>query len=511
MGKMRSGHGEQAISVVEHIVIRLYNSVTDVVYRLRQRIGPGQPPDNSVLLGTGTHPHHRKRKLPLYITPGQRAKHIYTIGSTGSGKTKFLENLIRQDICRGNGIGIIDCHGDLVSDVIRYLSTLPPYSEVSQEDYGSFSYERVVLVDPTDQDYSIGFNPLEVTEGVRPYAQALELLGVFKKIWGYWGPRMDELMRNVLVILAETGNTLLQVQPLLTDAGYRAKLAGELRNVEAKRYWLERFDPLSPAMKSQYSEPVLNKTQTFVADPVIRSIIGQRKSTIDFRKIMDQGKILLVNLSKGTLKENALLLGGLLVAKIQMAAMSRTDIPEGQRRPWHFYVDEFQNFATESFAEILSEARKFGLSLIMAHQNLDQVNNLLRASILANVGTQVYFGLSKSDAMKLASEVSLSGRGNIVSILTQQKTREAYLRIRGETPMAIQTPYISQLPHDPEKIDLVRRCAIKTYCRPVKETPKDEIDAEVESAPRESSQTREETQDGINPKFAPEGDFQEGQ
>jgi len=502
--------GSITLSLAEHSTIRLYNSMADVAYRLKQRIRPTQPPDDSLLLGTGTDLHHRKCKIPLYITPGQRAKHIYTIGSTGSGKTKFLEGLIGQDIRKANGFGVIDCHGDLVSDVIRYLSTLPPYSKVSQEDYGSFSYERLVLIDPTDQNCSIGFNPLEVTEGVRPYAQALELLGVFKKIWGYWGPRMDELMRNVLVTLAESGLSLLEVQPLLTDDGFRAELAGKLRNVEAKRYWLERFDPLSLAMKSQYSEPVLNKTQTFVADPVIRSIVGQRKSTIDFRKIMDQGKILLVNLSKGTLKENALLLGGLLVAKIQMAAMSRTDISEDQRKPWHLYVDEFQNFATESFAEILSEARKFGLSLIMAHQNLDQVNNLLRASILANVGTQVYFGLSKSDAMKLASEISLSGRGNIVSILTQQKTREAYLRIRGETPMSIQTPYISQVPHDPEKVELVRRCAIKAYCRPVRKTPKDEMDAEVESAPRGYSLAREEMQDGINPKFAPEGDFQEG-
>ena len=508
---MRSGHGEQAISVVEHIVIRLYNSMADVVYRLRRRIRPNQPPYDSMLLGTGTDPHHRKRKIPLYITPDQRARHAYCIGASGSGKTKFLEGLIRQDIRMGNGAGIIDCHGDLANDIIRYLSTLPPYSNVSQEDYDSFSYERVVLVDPTDQDYSIGFNPLEVTEGVRPYAQALELLGVFKKIWGYWGPRMDELMRNVLVTLAESGLTLLEVQPLLTDDGFRARIAGELRNVEAKRYWLERFDPLSPSMKSQYSEPVLNKTQTFVADPVIRSIVGQRKSTIDFRKIMDQGKILLVNLSKGTLKENALLLGGLLVAKIQMAAMSRTDIPEDQRRPWHLYVDEFQNFATESFAEILSEARKFGLSLFMAHQNLDQVNNLLRASILANVGTQVYFGLSRSDAMKLASEVSRAGRSNIVSILTQQRTREAYLRIRGETPMSIQTPYISEVRHDPEKVKLVRRCAIKAYCRPVREMPRNGIDESVEPVSRGSSSTREEMQDGTSPKFAPEGDFQEGQ
>ena len=278
--------------------------------------------------------------------------------------------------------------------------------------------------------------------------------------------------------------------------------------MEARRYWLERFDPLSLAMKSQYSEPVLNKTQAFTADPFIRSIISGRKSTVNFRKLMDQSKILLVNLSKGTLKENALLLGALLVAKIQMAAMSRTDIPEGQRKPWYLYVDEFQNFATESFAEILSEARKFGLSLVMAHQNLDQLNDILRASILANVTTQLYFGLSKSDAMKLASEVSLSGRRNIVSRLTQQNTREAYLKIRGELPMAIQTPYIHEVQCDSEKVDLVRRCAIKAYCRPTEET---DGKLKLEPAPMDSDPIGGETEDDIRPKFAPEGDFEEGQ
>lgn len=501
---------KQEVNVVswfaETSAIRLYNSFIDMGYRLRQRIRPNQLPDEALLLGTGTHPHHRKRQIPLYITPMQRAKHIYTVGATGAGKTKFLEALIRQDICMGNGFGVIDCHGDLVSDVIRYLSTLSPYSNVSEASYRSFEYERVVLTDPTDGRYSIVFNPLEVIEGVRPYAQALELLGVFKKIWGYYGPRMDELTRCVLVTLAESGLTLLEVQPLLTDDAFRANLVRGLSNVEARRYWLERFDPLSPAMKSQYSEPVLNKTQAFVADPAIRSIISGRESTVNFRDIMDQGKFLLVNLSKGTLKENAMLLGALLVAKIQMAALSRADIPPEQRRPWYLYVDEFQNFATESFADILSEARKYGLSLVMAHQNLDQLNDILRASILGNVGTQIYFSVSKSDAMKLASEISLSGRRNIVSTLTQQNTREAYLNMRGDMPMPIQTPYVSQVRYDPDRVELVRRCAIRAYCR-----PREEAGNQMGPGLRDFNRIGGGTEDEFEPRFAPEGEFQEGQ
>lgn len=317
---------------------------------------------------------------------------------------------------------------------------------------------------------------------------------------------MDELMRNALVTLAESGLTLLEVQPLLTDDTFRTNLVRGLKNADARSYWLERFDPLSQAMKSQYAEPVLNKTQKFVADPAIRAIIGQRKSTIDFREIMDEGKILLVNLAKGALKENAMLLGALLVAKIQMSAMSRADIPKEQRRPWYLFVDEFQNFATESFSEILSESRKYGLSLVMAHQNLDQLNDMLRASILANVSTQVFFALSKNDAMKLASEISISGRRNIVSILTQQKTREAYLRMRGEMPMAIKSPFIPETKYDPEKVDLVRQGAIRAYCRRNDES-EDTAPPDTQIFPFEPTGG---IQNGTKPKFAPEGAFQEG-
>lgn len=502
---MQNRRRENVLSFVEYSAIKLYNAMVDTWYSLKQRIKPSQIPSDALVLGVGTHPHHRKRKVPVYITPDQRARHIYLVGATGAGKTKFLEGLIRQDIDKGNGLGLIDCHGDLVNAVIRHLSSLSPYDQVSEEDYHSFQHERVVLIDPTNQEYSVGFNPLEVTEGIRPYAQALEMLGVFKKLWGYWGARMDELMRNTLVTLAESGLTLLEVQPLLTNDSFRAELAKKLSNAEARRYWQERFDPLSRAMKSQYSEPVLNKTQAFVADPTIRSIVGQRKSTVNLREIMDQGKILLVNLSKGTLKENALLLGALIVAKIQMAAMSRFDIPENQRRPWYLYVDEFQNFATESFSEILSEARKYGLSLIMAHQNLHQLDGSLKASILANVATQLYFGVSRSDAGKLASEMSLSGKTRIQSELIQQSTREAYLRIRGEEPMAVQTPYIFDVPYNSEKVDLVRRCAMKAYCR-----SQQEIEDEIDSRLTESHGIGGELQDEVKPKFAPEVEFEEG-
>jgi len=503
---MQNKRDDDSPSFIEAPLIGLYNSVADLGYRIKQRLRPDKLPEDAIILGTGTHPYHRRRKVPVYINSKQRSKHIYAVGGTGSGKTKFLEGIAMQDVGRHNGFGIIDCHGDLVmNDIIGYLSTQPPYSEVDDVD-GDFRCDRVVLLDATCQEYSVGFNPLEAMEGIRPYSQALELLGVFKKIWDYWGPRMEELMRNVLVTLAENGLTLIEVQPLLTDDQFRERLVARLANTEAKRYWTDRFNPLSPAMKSQYSEPILNKTQAFLGDPIIRNVIGQRASTINLRRIMDDGKILLVNLSKGTLKENALLLGGLIVAKIQMAAMSRANIHESNRRPWYLYVDEFQNFATESFVEILSEARKYGLSLVMAHQNLDQLNNSLRASILANVATHLYFGVSRSDAEKLASEAADSGKRRIISELTQQKTREAYVRMRGELPMAIKTSYIPATRYDPERLELVKRCAIKAYCRPV-----EDIEREIDTRSEGFDWLGGIARDDIAPRFAPEVEFEEGE
>jgi len=327
---------------------------------------------------------------------------------------------------------------------------------------------------------------------------------------------MDELTRNTLVTLAEHNLTLLEVQPLLTNDVFRTHLSNNLSNAEAKSYWHERYDSLSPGMKSQYAEPLLNKTQTFVADPAIRSIIGQQKSTINFRNIMDQGKILLVNLSKGFLKENSLLLGALLLAKIQMATLSRSDIPEAERRPWYLYVDEFQNFATESFAEILSESRKYGLSLVMAHQSLSQLDSYLRSSVFSNVVTQLYFAVSREDATILASELSLENKQNIIAKLIKQKTREAYVRIRGQSPMEVKTEYIPNVDYDEERVSQIQQQTLASHCRAISD-----IEAEIrqrrewirpvsEGDISETSRAKQDTGKRSQAKFAPEGDFEEG-
>lgn len=485
------------------ILVRTFNLISKLVHRISQRIKPPKQEEDKLTLGKGNDPFYPKRSSLITITREQRDKHIYIIGGTGTGKTKFLEGLIRQDITEEEGFGVIDCHGDLIRDTLRFISTLEESDSI---------IKRVILLDPTWQDYSLGFNPLQLTSNARPYAQALELIEVFKKIWEYWGPRMDELARNTLVTLTEAKLTLLEVQPLLANDSFRAYITENLSNAEAKKYWYERYDSLSKKMKSQYAEPLLNKTQAFLGDPAIKNIVGQKESSLSFRQIMDSGKILLVNLSKGFLKENSYLLGALLLAKIQMAALSRTNIPENRRRRWYLYVDEFQNFATESFAEILSEARKYGLSLVMAHQSLSQLNKKLRSSIFSNVLTHIFFGVSREDAKILASEISYDRRKDIITKLIEQETRQAFVKIRGEIPRQMKTPYIPNPNFSEEEVYMIERKILSSCSRK-------SIDIKKEIEKRKEWITRisegdiidgEKPKERKDPKFAPEKDFEEG-
>lgn len=371
----------------------------------------------------------------ISISPKQRSQHIYVIGATRSGKTKAIESWIRQDINKGKGIGVIDPHGDLVNDILEYIAGMP-----------HFDPRRLVYIDPSDPVKCVSFNPLEVQAGLGHYSQIMELVGAFKRIWAdSWGARMEEILRNTLLTLAINRLTILEAGRLLTDKKFRAFLLSQNLPNDVKNYWKYRFNPLPEREKAVWIESSLNKINTFCADPYIRVIMGQIKSTFDLRNIMDSGKILLINLSKGKLKENAFLLGALLLAKIQMAALSRVDMPKPQRTPWHLYVDEFQNFATDSFSEILSEAAKFGLSLTLAHQNLDQLKREtpnLKGAILGNAGTHVYFRISREDAEILAKEMfTVTGKivkdnetdllefgGKRVTYYTAQEEFEYYCR-----------------------------------------------------------------------------------
>jgi excisionase family DNA binding protein len=331
------------------------------------------------------------------IAEADRSTHFYVIGATGTGKTKFLEYLIMQDIEKRNGFGVIDPHGDLIDDIEGYLIFRYGQNEAAISD-------RVILIDPTDPNFTVTFNPLERIPGVSAAEQANELINAFKKIWSdSWGVRMEDLMRNSLIALAEEKLTLTELPQFLTHRTFRQSILAKVSHPLVREYF-ERFDNLTDRGQVTWIEPVTNKINAFFSDERVRQMFSFERSSFNLREIMDQQKFLLIKLDKGKLKESADLLGSLLMAKIQMAAFSRSDIPQEKRIPFYLYIDEFQNFASESFAVILSEARKYGLSLIMAHQTLAQIPEELRNLILANTGIQVYFRLNRHDASLLAKE-----------------------------------------------------------------------------------------------------------
>ena len=331
------------------------------------------------------------------INQKDRATHLYVIGATGTGKTKLLEYLIQQDIEKGNGFGVIDPHGDLIEDIKGSLTL--HYDRTEKE-----ISERLILIDPTDPDFTVTFNPLEKLPNVTIAEQAGELISAFRKIWSdSWGVRMEDLMRNSLIALGEAELTLIELPHFLTNRAFREVIIEKVTHPIAQEYF-KRFDVLTDRGQVTWIEPVMNKINAFFSDERIRLMFSHPKSSFNLREIMDHKKMLLIKLDRGKLKDSADLLGSLLMAKIQMAAFSRSGLPQSRRTPFYLYIDEFQIFASESFMVILSEARKYGLCLIMAHQTLSQIPEELRSLILGNTGIQVYFRVNRHDASLLAKE-----------------------------------------------------------------------------------------------------------
>ncbi len=352
------------------------------------------------------------------VKQSHRDAHFYIVGATRSGKTKFLGSLIEQDIKNGLGFGVIDPHGDLTEDVKGYLWLC---SGRSQE----FVQEKVVLIDPTDENRTVAFNPLEKTRGESSARVASELTEAFKKIWkDSWGARMEHLLKNTLIALVENNLTLAELHPFLTDSLVRRKVLEKVNHAGCREYF-ERFNSLRVNTQDEWMESTLNKVDAFLFDDNLRQMLSSPKSSFNLREVMDEGKILLVKLDKGRLKGNADLLGSLLLAKIQAAAFSRTDLPESKRQRFYLYIDEFQNFATESFSTMLAEAGKYKLALILAHQNLAQLPPPLRATILSNCGLQAYFRISRDDANILAKE-------SLASIYSTPPGWEEYIKVLQE-------------------------------------------------------------------------------
>lgn len=335
----------------------------------------------------------RNQNKKFGIRTDDRRRHMYMIGKTGMGKSTVLENMIVDDIRAGYGLAVVDPHGDLAEKIIEFI----PADRIKD----------IVYFNPSDMDFPIAFNVLEQVEPHLRHLVASGLLGVFQKLWAdSWGPRLEYILRNaILAILDFPGSTILGVVRMLSDKSYRKRVVANIKDPVVKAFWEKEFASYADKFASEAVSPIQNKVGQFLSSSLMRNIIGQVKSTINIREIMDDGKILIMNLSKGRIGEdNSALLGAMMITKIQLAAMSRVDIPEEDRKDFFLYIDEFQNFSTDSFANILSEARKYRLSLILAHQYIEQLSEKVKPAVFGNVGTMVSFRVGATDAEELAKE-----------------------------------------------------------------------------------------------------------
>jgi hypothetical protein len=338
----------------------------------------------------------RNKRIKFGIKSKDRSRHLYAIGKTGMGKSTLLENLAIQDIRDGNGIAFIDPHGKSADLLLEYI----PKERIND----------VVYFAPFDMEYPVSFNVMEDVGAERRHLVSSGLMSAFKKIWvDAWSARMEYILNNIMLALLEyPGSTLLGVNRMLADKDFRKRVVENITDPSVKAFWVDEYAKYTDKFAAEAAPAIQNKVGQFVTNPLIRNIIGQPKSTFDIRKIMDEKKILIINLSKGRVGEsNANLLGSMLITKIYLAAMSRAELNEKQLAAapnFYLYVDEFQSFANESFADILSEARKYKLNLLIAHQYIEQMSEEVRAAVFGNVGTMCVFRVGAYDAEVLEKE-----------------------------------------------------------------------------------------------------------
>ncbi len=326
-----------------------------------------------------------------------RRQHMYVLGKSGTGKSTLLENMIIQNMQNGEGLCVIDPHGELVEKMV----TVVPKERA----------EDVIYFNPSDTDFAIGFNVLQVDDPKYKHLIASGLMGIFTKIWANtWSSRMEYIMNNCILALLDTpGSTLMGIPRLLVDKDYRQYVIGNLKDPVVKAFWIHEFEAWRDQFRNEAIQPIQNKVGQFLSSNIVRNIVGQQKSTIDIFDIMNKQKIFLVNLSKGRMGEdNSALLGAMLITKIQLAAMERVRILEADRKDFYLYVDEFQNFVTDSFASILSEARKYRLNLCIAHQYIAQLEtgsgSAVKDAVFGNVGTMIVFRVGADDGGALEGE-----------------------------------------------------------------------------------------------------------
>jgi CxxC-x17-CxxC domain-containing protein len=385
------------------------------------------------------------------IKTDDRRRHFYVVGKTGTGKTTMIQNMAIQDIQNGKGVAIVDPHGEFAETVLRSV----PSNRIND----------VIYFNPADQECPIAFNVMEKVDTEYRHLIASGLVGVFKKIWAdSWGPRLEYILRNAILGLLEyPGSTLLGVTRILVDKHYRERVVEKITDPVVKSFWVDEFTKWNERVLQEVISPIQNKVGQFLSSALIRNIVGQTKSAFSIRELMDQEKVIIMNLSKGRIGEdNSALLGAMMITKIQLAAMARVDIPEEERKDFYLYVDEFQNFATDSFANILSEARKYRLNLILAHQYIGQLmtdtSSKVRDAVFGNVGTICLFRVGAEDAEFLEKEFEPVF---VIQDLVNLENRHIYIKlmidgIAGNAFSAVTLP-----PLDSSKTDMNAEKVIK--------------------------------------------------
>lgn len=327
------------------------------------------------------------------IKEKNRRGHMYIIGKTGTGKSSLIANMAASDISQGNGLAILDPHGDLAESLLHHV----PKERIND----------IIYFNPGELEYPIAFNPLENIPKDYHHLVVSGLISVFKKIWSeFWGPRLEHILRYSLFTLLEYPEaTLLDITRLLTEVGFRNRVLVYVRRPEIRAFWTFEFDKYSQWLRSEAVAPILNKVGQFLTSLPLRNVVGQSKNTFNLKDVLDTGKILIVNLAKGKVGEDcSSLLGSMIVTEIFLSALSRVHVPENQRKPFYLYVDEFHNFVTISFADILSECRKYGLNLVLAHQYINQLHDKVRNAVFGNVASFIAFRVGAEDAVYLAKE-----------------------------------------------------------------------------------------------------------
>lgn len=345
--------------------------------------------DNEITFFAET--NFRGERKHFGIRRKDRRAHMYLVGRTGMGKSTLLETLIAADLKAGHGLALLDPHGDLAARVVK-RALLKRAGD---------------LIDFSPPDQLVPYNPLRTDDATRRYLVAAGLVSAFHKVWNdSWGPRMEHILRHALLTLAEfPGATLMDLPRLLTEPAFRRAVVGRVTDPQVQAFWRTEFERYATNFRNEAVAPILNKIGAFLASPVVRAVLGDRDAGLDLRQVMDEGKVLIANLAKGRLGEDAsALLGALLLSGFEQAALGRAELPEEARRDFYLYVDEVQNFATLSLTDMLPEARKHRLGLVLAHQYLEQLDERLQTAILGNVGTLIAFRVGVRDAKVLVDE-----------------------------------------------------------------------------------------------------------